>query len=315
MEKSLSWKKKCNINKRVPVLLLADSIPSPIRRPGPFQNRLIRLPLRNPIEDLSEERLIATFWGCMKRRISALPQKASQLNQAPEIRYNQTSVKLIDYLLKKEGMNEWSFLPATLEGEISTSVYEDNENCVICTDQGEFCTSADKQFAPLEKFTYQYGDDIGPEDQHFFLPENESRWEELAWINMSVRENTLRGDPLSLFRFAIIPLEKKKGKINRKEGIIKAFKNPTGNFRFVRHEEPNLLDYMVWPLRAAVRVLDPSKFDRYSPHVTRDSPKGTSLDQKIKVNFQSTEDPIHFQSIDDCSSSILNVLKCTIQKR
>lgn len=57
----------------------------------------------------------------------------------------------------------------------------------------------------------------------------------MDWIQMSVREKTLRGDPLSLFRFAIIPLENQKRKIEKKEGIIKAFKNPTGNFRYRTH--------------------------------------------------------------------------------
>lgn len=111
---------------------------------------------------------------------------------------------------------------------------------------------------------------------------------------MSVREKTLRGDPLSLFRFAIIPLENQKRKIEKKEGIIKAFKNPTGNFRILRHEDPNLLDYMVWPLRAVVRVLDPAKFDRDYQSVTRYSPKGMEGGFYIGQRYHSkmVKDPI-----------------------
>lgn len=64
-----------------------------------MQSRVIRLPLRNPIEDLSEERLIATLWGCMGRR------KGTVLNQAPAIRYNQASIKLVDYVIKRS--SDW----------------------------------------------------------------------------------------------------------------------------------------------------------------------------------------------------------------
>lgn len=63
--------------RRVPVILLAHSIPKGMREPGPMQSRIIRLPLRKKIEDLSEERLIATFWGCMERR-KGTPGRKSQ---------------------------------------------------------------------------------------------------------------------------------------------------------------------------------------------------------------------------------------------
>lgn len=34
----------------------------------PFQERFIRLRFRNQIEELEEERIIATLWGCIERR-------------------------------------------------------------------------------------------------------------------------------------------------------------------------------------------------------------------------------------------------------
>lgn len=68
---------------------------------------------------------------------------------------------------------------------------------MVCTDQGEFATYVSRRGALPDILMDQYGSDITKEDQNSFLPENAKRWEEMDWIQMDVRENTLRGDPYS----------------------------------------------------------------------------------------------------------------------
>lgn len=158
--KSLNqWKKP----KRVPVILFAHSIPKAIRESGPLQKRLIRLPLRNPIEGLSEERLIATLWGCMERRRRAVTQKARQLNQGPEIQYNQTSVKLVDHVIKRD-MTKWSLHP---DSEFKKEEQE-RDKSVICTDQGEYATYVYRRSASPGILMDQYGSERTKEEKSRF---------------------------------------------------------------------------------------------------------------------------------------------------
>lgn len=191
-----------------------------------------------------------------------MPQKAKK---APDILYNQASIKLVDYVIKRD-MTKWSLNP---DSEFQREEKE-RDKSVVRTDQGEYFTRVYQRYA-LPDLDDPYWIEITKEDPALLLNE---KWHDFDWIELAVRENTLRGDPLSLFRFAIIPLKKGVGKGETKEAIIRAFKNPTGHFRLYRYEDPNHPDYMVWPLRGAVRLLDPAKFDRYRPSVTRDSPKG-----------------------------------------
>jgi hypothetical protein len=41
--------------------------------PNPFRSRLIRLRFSSQIPDLDEGRLIATLWGCVRRRVCYFP--------------------------------------------------------------------------------------------------------------------------------------------------------------------------------------------------------------------------------------------------
>lgn len=48
--------------------LISNSLPRPLKRPGPLQERFLRLPSRSRAA-LREERVISTLWGCFLRRI------------------------------------------------------------------------------------------------------------------------------------------------------------------------------------------------------------------------------------------------------
>lgn len=212
------------------------------------------------------------------------------LNQAPAIRYNQASIKLVDYVIKRG--SDW--FPGKYEKVSEVERFKS----VIRTDQGEFFTRAFTESAVLllrDLNLDQYWSEIIKEDPTWVLPKQRKPWDqleeiekeqrlqkmrrqsELDWVSLSVRANTLGKDPLSLslFQFAIIPLKKRVGKGERKERIIRAFKHPSGNFRFYRHEEdPKHPDYMVWPLRGVARLPDPARCDGYPPQVSRSYSNG-----------------------------------------
>lgn len=57
--------KKCH----VPIVMIGNTLPKGIKTKGPLQERFIRLRFANVIEHLDESRLIATLWGCIKRRV------------------------------------------------------------------------------------------------------------------------------------------------------------------------------------------------------------------------------------------------------
>ena len=204
----IDGKKNCHKldkEQRVPVLLLAQSIPKALRKPGPLQERFIRLPLKNPMEDLSEERLIATLFGCVKRRRSAVPQKANQLNQAPAIPSSPTMVKIIDYVLKND-RPKWS---AFYE-------IESLRPSVVCTDEGEFLTKVLYDYTL--NLDYVYGSEI--KDQfHFPRPKDYQGWEAPKYIAVDIRENTLfMGGPTVTVIISLCyhSVRKKKG-ANQKE--------------------------------------------------------------------------------------------------
>ena len=54
--------------KNVPIIMIANKLPSSTRYHGPLRARFIRVPFSSRITEIEEERLIATLWGCVQRR-------------------------------------------------------------------------------------------------------------------------------------------------------------------------------------------------------------------------------------------------------
>lgn len=87
----------------------------------------------------------------------------------------------------------------------------------IYTDQGEYATGLFQIAASPESIFYYSNE--SEEDPNFLLQKPEGKdeeewramWAKRGWIELDVRENTLREDPLSLLRFSIIPLKKGVG--------------------------------------------------------------------------------------------------------
>lgn len=75
----------------VPIVFIAQKLPKSITRYGPLQERFIRLPFNTRLDNLKEERIIATFWGCVKRRLGRNLQLLDNqvLTEGFTIDYNQ----------------------------------------------------------------------------------------------------------------------------------------------------------------------------------------------------------------------------------
>lgn len=68
----------------VPIVMIANNIPASAEKPGPMQARLLRLPFTTSIKNIKEERVIATLWECIERRIK----------QSPYVLENQRNVSI-----------------------------------------------------------------------------------------------------------------------------------------------------------------------------------------------------------------------------
>jgi len=62
-------KKKRNI----PIVMIANKLPAAMKEHGPFRARFYRLLFKTNIDKLEEERIVATLWGCIQRRIMQSP--------------------------------------------------------------------------------------------------------------------------------------------------------------------------------------------------------------------------------------------------
>lgn len=81
-----------NKTRNVPVVLIANQIPTKIRSYGPMQERVMRLRFNSRIPNINEERLILTLKGCILRRIQQ--QQNDKENQEKHITYNQENAIL-----------------------------------------------------------------------------------------------------------------------------------------------------------------------------------------------------------------------------
>ena len=73
--------------KNVPIVMIANKLPTGMRQEGPFRARFLRLRFSSNIKNLEEERIIATLWGCIQRRLSQFgeyPIAEAQEKEEPE---------------------------------------------------------------------------------------------------------------------------------------------------------------------------------------------------------------------------------------
>lgn len=72
----------------VPIIMIANNMPRCLSKEGPFQERFMRLRFQSNLWELKEERVIATLWGCIKRRVNQIIQLQRDNMQLPNLKYN-----------------------------------------------------------------------------------------------------------------------------------------------------------------------------------------------------------------------------------
>ena len=71
--------------------MIANRLPNAFTKDGAFKARFFRLRFHTRMGNLEEERVIATLWGCMQRRIKWSPYALAERLPEGEVKleYNQ----------------------------------------------------------------------------------------------------------------------------------------------------------------------------------------------------------------------------------
>ena len=77
----------------VPVVVITNDPPSFLFQGGPSQERFMPMRFVSELPDLQEERVIATFYGCVKRRLIRMILSADRAGRIA-LSYNKCSVTL-----------------------------------------------------------------------------------------------------------------------------------------------------------------------------------------------------------------------------
>lgn len=60
-------------SKNVPIVMIANELLESLEKPGPMQERFMCMRFNSRIPNLEEPRIIATLWGCIRRRAIQSP--------------------------------------------------------------------------------------------------------------------------------------------------------------------------------------------------------------------------------------------------
>jgi len=89
--------------RNIPVVMIANKLPQAVKNDGPFKARFIRLRFHSKIRNLKEERVIATLWGCMQRRIAQSPYalEGEILDEEVKLDYNECEGIIIPKIIEE----------------------------------------------------------------------------------------------------------------------------------------------------------------------------------------------------------------------
>lgn len=207
----------------VPIVMIANRIPHAFFKGGPLKERFITIKSQHTVEDLIEERIIATLWGCILRRYK---MKASYAGETDiPINYNLIKGNFYFEFLKK------GFQITNNEGWIT---HGEREN---------------KGVIRLRMRTFD-GGDPGIKEQ-----------EEVCYMN--IEEQDLTKNKLTMIDFAIIPLEKRGGRKLRENEEMEGgtdegepediddfplYGRKDAKFRIFRYKNKDIMDYASWPI-------------------------------------------------------------------
>lgn len=209
------FKKKRN----VPIIMIANKLPQIMERHGPFRARFFRIRFSTQIQNLEEERVIATLWGCLIRRAIKSPYNNNNGGETPtevDLTYNGANALIItpgEEEGRDEGegsagkRNEWERAIQRIENpiqekrdkkEIETIMKSEP---ILITKEGEFYKLKPK----IITFQQGYEDIQGYRILIFEI----LKLEEESWEGKS--------NGISLIDFASIPIKKKEEERKREK--------------------------------------------------------------------------------------------------
>lgn len=201
--------------RNVPIVLIANNIPSQIRRYGPMQERVMRLRFSYRIPKIEEDRLILTLKGCILRRIQKEPTHKDNQTQEIDLQYNQENALLFQ---QNEGATKGRPLKETKTPLTGTTDSYKQINILFEKIQG----------APGER--------------------------KKTTAKIFLNQEQLRNCGMSTIQYAGIPIQKDELQ-EKGEHLIMAFKShlPGANFKIIRNEGEQIGDYLTWPIRILLR--------------------------------------------------------------
>lgn len=221
--------------KNTPIIMIANKLPKVMEHHGPFRARFYRVRFSNQIQNLEEERVIATFWGCLVRRASNSPYaKERQTPNEVTLNYNGSSAFIINIPMHEKNkekqeeedtdrvgqIKQWKKDITTLKNPLRKEKNEDikrlmEKETMIITKEGEFYKLKPKTI----KINKGY---------HILIWEI-LKLEEEPWEN---NENKI-----NLIHFANIPIKKKERENQKEKSPLKRMFEQLENKRKKKQEE------------------------------------------------------------------------------
>lgn len=194
----------------VPIVMIANQLPSTFHKGGPFRERFLTIKSQHTVEDLKEERIIATLWGCILRRYKMKATYAGETDIP--IDYNQLKGKFhCEFLSRnKQIIKE--------EGWIT---HGERENRGITL----------ARMAPWE-----------------YRPDPKKKPQEICYL--SVHEQDFNKPKLTVFDFAVIPLVKKREEqAEDSKESFPLYGKEDAKIIIFRYKNKDFIDYAAWPIR------------------------------------------------------------------
>ncbi|KAK9083552.1 hypothetical protein Scep_030023 [Stephania cephalantha] len=90
--------------RNVPIIMIANKLPQIMEKHGPFRARFYRIRFSTTIQQLEEERVIATLYGCIVRRALKSPYLLKNTPEEVSLAYNMMNGILLPMEQQKEGL-------------------------------------------------------------------------------------------------------------------------------------------------------------------------------------------------------------------
>lgn len=182
------FKKKRN----VPIIMIANKLPQIMERHGPFRARFFRIRFSRLIQNLEEERVIATLWGCLVRRAMKSPYaRERETPKEVDLAYNNASTLII---LAETETEQWEQAIKKIDNPIKERRDKEqieiilNSEPMLITKAGEFYTIKPKIIRIHEGYQIIIFE---------ILKLEEEQWEQ-------------KRNQINLIHFANIPIKKKQ---------------------------------------------------------------------------------------------------------